>query len=82
MNIIRHVGGINGRFVAQCPFGEVVRTVEYPDFVYHHPDGRTARHGIGAGVGTPRRPIDFIEIDERGVHFCNTSGIARTIPWE
>ncbi len=85
MNLFRHVGGLNGTFVAETPFGMVERRTEYPHFVYNHPDGRTARHLVGepAVVETGPNAGADVGVDESGVHFWTPArGIVKTIPWE
>lgn len=77
------------RFVADVTgVGTVVRTTEYPDFVYHHPDGRTARHPIGAAAsrtdaaGRPVGKERMVLIDARGVLIYNHFGWSHLYPWQ
>ena len=72
--IIQHA---NGQFRAELTNGlAVVRRVQYPEFVYERADGLSARHPIGYGGGR-----GSIEVDELGVHFCDTGGVQKTFPW-
>ena len=54
---------------------------EYPNFVYYHPDGRTARHPIGLASNRPNEDI-FYTIEADGVH-AHTSkrGSVKVFPW-
>lgn len=79
-----------GQFVADTGFGTVVRTTEYPDFVYHHPDGRTTRHPIGYGHGHGRRDsylgfiprITYMAVEAEGVRLYTPHKTLSLFPWE
>lgn len=64
MSAIKHIGG---KFVADCPFGQVERMTEYPHFVYHHPDGRTARHLIEERAPGRQNHSSVVSVDADGV---------------
>jgi hypothetical protein len=71
----------HGKFIDETAFGTVERVAEYPNFVYHHPDGRTARHPIGL-YATNGEDI-FYTIEADGVHVHTPKrGSVQVFPWQ